>query len=181
MKYILATILFFVSFSSESTIQFKTEPELLIEVIEEASDTSRACLAAGIYHEARGESHKGMLAVGFVILNRARLWGATTCQVIMQKVKQTCQFSGLCKKRKMLYDERSLAIADKVMTQKDFTNGATYFHLKRVSPSWKYDDGFKATMKIGSHIFYRSDEAFDVGLKRNIVCHEKDFSLYCKH
>jgi len=55
------------------------------------------CLALTIYHEARGESERGKLAVGHVVMNRTRsvLFPANVCDVVRQGGQQLhrCQFS----------------------------------------------------------------------------------------
>src|SRR5438093_4776081 len=58
------------------------------------------CLALTIYHEARGESERGKLAVGHVVMNRTRsaLFPASVCDVVRQGGQQRdrCQFSWWC-------------------------------------------------------------------------------------
>ncbi len=58
------------------------------------------CLALTIYHEARGESELGKLAVGHVVMNRTRsaLFPASVCAVVWQGGQQLhrCQFSWWC-------------------------------------------------------------------------------------
>lgn len=62
------------------------------------------CLSAALYREARGESDRGMAAVGYVILNRARAHGypPDICGVVTQSVRvgkhRYCQFSWACTK-----------------------------------------------------------------------------------
>jgi spore germination cell wall hydrolase CwlJ-like protein len=55
------------------------------------------CLALTIYHEARGESERGKIAVGYVVMNRTRsvLFPANVCAVVRQGGPQYhhCQFS----------------------------------------------------------------------------------------
>ena len=48
------------------------------------------CLALTIYHEARGESERGKLAVGHVVMNRTRsvLFPASVCDVVRQGGQQ---------------------------------------------------------------------------------------------
>src|SRR5512139_4045578 len=66
-------------------------PKLVKKVVKKPSETE--CLAAVIYHEARGESLKGQLAVGQVVLNRAesKYFPNNICKVAFQPH----QFTGL--------------------------------------------------------------------------------------
>ena len=64
------------------------------------------CMVMNMYHEARGESDKGMIAVGYVTLNRvkSKLFPDTICDVVHQAVywdngvpkRHLCQFSWWC-------------------------------------------------------------------------------------
>lgn len=119
------------------------------------------CLAQNIYYEARGESHKGKIAVGFVTLNRVKSDGYpdSVCGVVTQKHKKTCQFSWFCNKRlpKMkeeLYDDIRV-LAEKIYfgELKDITGGATHFHSVSIQPIWANTK--RVTAKIGNHLFYR--------------------------
>jgi N-acetylmuramoyl-L-alanine amidase len=47
-------------------------------------------MALTIYGEARGESWEGMLAVGFVIVNRSRLWKQSIKEVCFAKNQFSC-------------------------------------------------------------------------------------------
>src|SRR5690606_37674176 len=63
-------------------------------------DRELACLAEAIYFEARGESYRGEVAVGQVVMNRMqhRLYPATICGVVYQNQhkRNACQFSFAC-------------------------------------------------------------------------------------
>ena len=54
-------------------------------------------MALNMYHEARGEGRLGMLAVGWVVLNRMadKAYPETVAEVIYQG----CQFSWVCDRR----------------------------------------------------------------------------------
>ena len=56
------------------------------------------CLAKNMYHEARGESYQGMVAVAFVTLNRtvSEVFPSKVCDVVYQKNQRGCQFSWVC-------------------------------------------------------------------------------------
>jgi spore germination cell wall hydrolase CwlJ-like protein len=133
------------------------------------ADTERDCLAQAIYHEARGESEAGQLAVANVIVNRARSgkFPSTLCGVIYQnaeKGRHRCQFTFACDGRSDAPGERrawsrSAALAQAVYAE--FATGeavgavpksALYYHTTAVRPSWA--NTYNAVAKIGSHIFY---------------------------
>mgnify|MGYP002777066467 CR=1 FL=1 len=125
-------------------------------------DAEANCIAVAVYHEARGESLEGQLAVARVIMNRAASgkYPASWCGT----VKQPWQFS-FVNPRTGAYpavDEASaswrkalgitrLAIANAVPS---LSSDVLWYHADYVAPSWgrrlqRYD-------KIGTHIFYRS-------------------------
>ena len=65
------------------------------------ADGEKLCLAQAIYHEARGESREGQLAVANVIINRAfsKKYPSTICGVVFQnadKGNYKCQFTFAC-------------------------------------------------------------------------------------
>lgn len=119
------------------------------------------CLATNIYYEARGETIKGMIAVGHVTLNRAKSpdFPDSVCKVVNQKYKKACQFSWVCMKPLPAIKEDLFAdiknIADKLYRGeiKDVTRGATHFHNAGVNPDWS--NKYRATAHIGNHIFYK--------------------------
>jgi hypothetical protein len=120
------------------------------------------CIAVAVYHEARGESLEGQLAVAKVIMNRAASgkYPASWCGV----VKQPWQFSFVNPRSGYMpsVDQSStawqkalgvtrLAVANAV----DSVPGdCLWYHADYVAPSW----GRRLTRvnKIGAHIFYRS-------------------------
>lgn len=118
------------------------------------------CLAENMYHEARGESRQGQIAVSNVVMNRVESgrYPSTPCEVIRQRHRNTCQFSWVCAGRTVnnisLYN-RMYNIAEDVYNNRveDITNGALFFHSVRVNPSWSRT--YIRTIRIGSHVFYR--------------------------
>ena len=112
------------------------------------------CLAKNIYHEARGESIRGQLAVAKVTMNRVASgkFRDTICGVVYQHR----QFSWTRDKHKPILEWRawmeSLRLAKLViMYPQVMAFDAMYFHAKQVKPGWK-----KLTKidKIGNHVFY---------------------------
>ena len=120
------------------------------------------CMAVAVYHEARGESLEGQLAVARVIMNRAvsGKYPTTWCGV----VKQPWQFSFVNPRTGVMpgVDAAStawqraqgitrLAMANAVPS---VPTSCLWYHADYVAPSW----GRRLTRvdKIGAHIFYRS-------------------------
>jgi spore germination cell wall hydrolase CwlJ-like protein len=127
-------------------------------------DEQWECLAEALYFEARGETVRGMFAVGEVILNRvdSAEYPDTLCQVINQGTgrKYACQFTYTCDGRAETIGEprsweRVGKVADLLIegTPRALTGGATHYHTKAVNPSWA--QRFPRTAAIGSHYFYR--------------------------
>lgn len=133
------------------------------------ANAERDCLAQAIYHEARGESEAGQLAVANVIVNRARSgkFPSTLCGVIYQnadKGRYRCQFTFACDGRTDAPGERRAWARSAEMAQNvyaEFALGETvgavpgsalYYHTTNVRPSWA--NTYSAVAKIGSHIFY---------------------------
>ena len=122
------------------------------------------CLALNIYHEARGESDAGKLAVGHVVMNRSsdRRFPSTVCDVVGQggaKPLHKCQFSWWCDGRsdkptdwQSWYKSQDFARRIYVGISTDPTRGALWYHAEYVEPHWK--DSLRRGPKIGQHIFY---------------------------
>ena len=118
------------------------------------------CIAVAVYHEARGESLEGQLAVAKVIMNRAASgqYPTSWCGV----VKQPWQFSFVRGGRFPSVDEGSAAWHKALgITRLAVSNAVDsvpadclWYHADYVAPSW----GQRLTRveKIGAHIFYRS-------------------------
>lgn len=137
-----------------------------------------SCFATGLYHEARGESRDGQLAVAQVILNRMKssAYPDTACGVIYQNahMRNRCQFSFACDRRPDDSKNAEIYAELKQMASQTLHLGhapfpaetpagntakkieqATHYHTKAVSPSWGQKIEKVAT--IGAHIFYRSE------------------------
>jgi spore germination cell wall hydrolase CwlJ-like protein len=136
------------------------------------ADSEKTCLAQAIYHEARGESREGQLAVANVIINRAfsKKYPSTICGVVFQnadKGRYKCQFTFACDGRSDAGNERAAWNRSVKMAETafyDFQTGdrpgvvpdsALYYHTTAVSPSW--GQKFRRVATIGSHIFYSSN------------------------
>ena len=113
------------------------------------------CLAQNIYHESRGESFEGKLAVAQVTLNRVAhktLFKSTICGVVYQNKQFSWTSLPKSVKDKNAWEDAQ-KIAKAVMgglRLKDFD--AIYYHTHAVKPSWRV--GKQIVKVIGSHIFY---------------------------
>lgn len=122
-----------------------------------------SCLATNVYHEARGESVRGMEAVAQVTLNRTadEKFPDDVCAVVYQKKPDGgCQFSWYCDgKSDSVHDKKAWAIAvgvaDRALrgnTVGAVSKNAIYYHSTRVRPYWAYTKRLVAV--IGHHRFY---------------------------
>lgn len=117
------------------------------------------CLTDVIYHESRGESHLGKIAIANVVFNRMKSgkFPSNVCAVVYQKSGKSYQFQWTKRKKKVdpeLYEEiRNISreIYKNRHNLPDTTKGATFFHSTSVKPKWK----LTKTAKIGKHIFYK--------------------------
>jgi hypothetical protein len=122
------------------------------------------CLALTIYYEARGEPQIGKLAVGHVVMNRARsgAFPGDVCDVVRDggQRRNRCQFSWYCdgisdRPRDAAALRESLQIARAIYEgcTADPSNGALFFHATTVRPAWRKWAG--RGVRIGGHMFYR--------------------------
>jgi len=111
-------------------------------------------LTLNVYHEARSEPQIGQIAVAFVTLNRAN----EEHKPVKDIVQQPYQFSWTLQKSSYFPEDpkafleclRSVYIA---LQSKDFTKGATHYHLDSVTPYWTSQYIF--LNQYGSHKFYK--------------------------
>ena len=125
-------------------------------------DEQAHCIAVAVYHEARGETLEGQLAVARVIMNRAASgkYPSSWCGT----VKQPWQFSFVNPRTgdypsineasaswKKALGVTRLAVANAVQT---LPQDVLWYHADYVAPGW----GKRLTRasKIGTHIFYRA-------------------------
>ena len=135
----------------------------------EYANGERECLAQAIYHEARGETATGQMAVANIIVNRARSnrFPSTLCGVIYQnadKGRYRCQFTFACDGRDDTPGERRAWLNSQELARKvyaEFAQGedigvlpgsALYYHTTAVRPSWA--NTFSRVAVVDSHIFY---------------------------
>lgn len=136
------------------------------------------CMATNIYHEARGESIQGQIAVAHVTNNRVKSprFPNTVCGVVYQAVYSTwwyethgrivpvkykCQFTWFCDGKSDVVDTSSSSwkVAKRISLEvlyndtPDVTNGSThYFNHHLVNPYWADHMTYVATIQ--NHSFY---------------------------
>lgn len=135
------------------------------------SDPSYKILACNLYKEARGEGTKGMMAVGFVTLNR--LDDPAFPDSVRKVVYQPSQFSWTNSKKVASYKihnrdswKEAVSISKSLIYLHnlnkfaydflDFSRGSVYYHSTEVNPYWS--KSFDRVGKIGNHIFYSRKE-----------------------
>ena len=133
----------------------------------EHANAERDCLAQAIYHEARGESALGQMAVANIIVNRARSgkFPGSLCGVIYQnadKGRYRCQFTFACDGRDDTPGERRAWLRSQDLAREvyaEYAQGqdvgvlpgsALYYHTTSVTTDW----GFKRVAQIGAHVFF---------------------------
>jgi N-acetylmuramoyl-L-alanine amidase len=177
--HILSAILTLSFFAAIAYILFYAEPQTLVkdtpriksfEVPESTLEKvvidpdQLNCLAMNIYHESRGEEIEGQIAVGHVTVNRMEhtYWPDTICDVVYQPRQFSWTFTIInpTPNNTNAWQE-AMFVAELVMRDKtiDPTNGATFYHAKRVSPSWARQ--MDVSTIIGLHIFYVWDGTWD--------------------
>jgi len=124
------------------------------------------CVAANIYHEARGESVKGQIAVSYVVMNRVKTWGKSACQVVHRSVIRArddlkiCAFTWTCDDEKLMVGRAAytkyMKLAKLVMVGAiaDPTKGAMWYHTHQVMPYWH--KAYTKTVSIDNHIFLKT-------------------------
>lgn len=135
------------------------------------SESEVECMARNMYHEARGEGDVGMVAVGYVVLNRMaskQFKSNSVCGIVHQSGivrktgKRSCQFSWVCAGRTVASGsgsrasyERALTLARAVMlrTVENPIDDSIYFHNTSADPGFARK-AMRAS--IGSHRFYAS-------------------------
>jgi N-acetylmuramoyl-L-alanine amidase len=115
-------------------------------------------LALNMYHEAKGEGRKGMLAVGWVVLNR--LADEAFPKSVEDIVYQGCQFAWVCDDRIDAPSGHStwstaMRLAKELLTEPpaDPTRGALWFNGAAVGHT-TLGTRVAAATQIGNHLFY---------------------------
>ena len=116
-----------------------------------------ACLAGAIYFESKGETLAGQLAVGRVIVARAKSgrFPASYCGVVYQRSQfsfvQGRGMPAINKSGRAWTEAARIARIAHEGSWKSPVEGALFFHAARVSPGWR----LTRLARIDNHIFYR--------------------------
>ena len=122
------------------------------------------CLAMNLYHEARGEGVRAMMAVAEVTMNRVEdnRYPNNVCDVVKQgyeEGRRDCQFSWYCDgKSDKMHEEKQAYLAYEIAIdyltglETNLTKGATHYHANWVNPYWA--ETLDKTVTIGTHKFY---------------------------
>jgi len=126
----------------------------------------RQMLALNIYHEARADGEDGMIAVGWVVLNRVEdeHYPDSVLEVIKQHKESSrkCEWGWWCdgksdRPRNPELWAEALEITDRLLENPppDPTDGAIWVqHVKDGWPSWLSKEDGRHTATIGDHIFF---------------------------
>lgn len=113
------------------------------------ADTAQVnCLAKAMYFEARGGKPNEQINIGNAVLNRTQhaKFPKTVCKVVADR-KHAIQFpwyyDGSSVRDYKTYQkikERATSLYSSFTAgaRKDTTNGAVFFHAKRINPGWSY-------------------------------------------
>ena len=151
------------SFSTDVPLADAGDPAWLDALPEASGGPEWRCLAEVVYHEARGETLAGQIAVAEVVLNRRDRadYPDSVCGVVRQSNPRGCQFSWVCDGQPDgLAEHDSFGRIGKIAqvmldgAPRVLTNGATHFHTTAIRPGWA--GAFQRTAAIGAHLFYRA-------------------------
>jgi len=125
--------------------------------------SEETCLSMAIYHEARGESREGQMAVASVILQRVEVpgrWGNRICSVLDPDAFSFVNDDfNIPPVRDLQAWTTSGEIARKMIATGPLPGlqGADHFHSSAVKPDWRLR--MKRITRIGQHIFYTDPDS----------------------
>ncbi len=128
------------------------------------SADERELFALNLYHEARSEGRDGMIAVGWVVLNRMAdpVYPDSITGVINQRRGGNCEWGWTCDGRSDQPTEADMWVLAQEVTElmagpgrpADPTMGALWFHETfRPQPGWMGSQ-VRRTATLGNHHFY---------------------------
>ena len=134
-------------------------------ILSQIANKDRYCLQQNIYFEARNQSDMGMIAVGWVTMNRtdSKRYPNNICGVVWQKKQFSWTHDGLSDKPgKNIIEQRaweragyvtSLVLHDWAYGKKDAVKEATHYHADYIVPYWA--SSYTKVAQVDNHIFYR--------------------------
>jgi len=125
-------------------------------------DKQKDCMAKNIYHESRGESDRGMIAVAEVTMNRVKSnrFPDSVCEVVYSPY--AFSWVGVIEEEPSLESvidqeswKKANVIAQYAVTgmSPNYTKGSTHYHSDEVLPYWANE--FDHVTTIGNHLFYK--------------------------
>ncbi|WP_279387719.1 cell wall hydrolase [Xylanivirga thermophila] len=106
-----------------------------------------------MHGEARGESYKGKVSVGAVMINRIEspLFPNTLTEVVYQKNAFTCVIDGQIN---LPPDEESYRAAFDAILGNDPTGGCLFYYNPKIATSrWMKERSAVYAVSIGNHVF----------------------------
>jgi spore germination cell wall hydrolase CwlJ-like protein len=148
---ILKCAVLVLSVTLTATLQAETDPKQ--SQVQTLSKTQIECLSRVAYHEAKGESDRGMIAVMQVTMNRVKSekFANTICGVVYSPNQYSwSKYNPPIKEPKQY--ERAKRLAYEVVNGKhhDISGKALYFNSLHKQPK-----GTVCTVRIGGHSFYK--------------------------
>jgi spore germination cell wall hydrolase CwlJ-like protein len=143
-KYILSSFAVFLSNPVQAQAPQWVNNLAAHEGIDQHSEL--ACLSLAVYYEARGESHRGKMAVAEVVMNRTRSkrFPSTICEVLFQRG----QFSFIKGRHAPLKPTSTKSWTDAIEVSKKVINSST-------NNKWLFFcDCKRKGYRIGGHVFY---------------------------
>jgi len=117
-------------------------------------------LAFCLFYEAKGEPIEGMVAVGHVIVTRARERNMSVEAVITQPHQFSWYKKGISfdiPEREVKYFARCIQaahiLAQEILDGKDLDGANHYYNPHKVSPTWA--SKMEVVARIGNHVFLR--------------------------
>ena len=148
-----------ISYSFDNNINYQTTVETRGKITYSTDYKNKEvdCLAEAIWHEARGETDKGMLAVANVIQNRvhSELFPNSYCKVINQPRQFSYKRSAVKVNKLDKQYKKAQLIAENVIEGKVkpvLSSKVMWYAHKRVSNYWTSKK--KKVAVIGNHVFY---------------------------
>jgi len=127
--------------------------------------TERNCLAMNVYHEARGESVIGQIAVAQVVMNRVdhNYFPDTVCDVVYQDHQFSWTQDNISDTTSDTFAwnlAKDIAITVYAREEDDPTSGALFYHADYIdTPHWAKQ--METTLREETHIFYSWDGVWD--------------------
>ena len=151
MTSILKYAVLVLSVTLTATLQAETNPKQ--SQVQKLSKAQIECLSRVAYHEAKGESDRGMIAVMQVTMNRVKSekFANTICGVVYSPNQYSwSKYNPPIKEPKQY--ERAKRLAYEVVNGKhhDISGKALYFNSLHKQPR-----GTVCTIRIGGHSFYK--------------------------